>query len=347
MLGIIKMRKQMITAQNLYDKLKNVSIGGSVCQYTLEVCEQLIIKVNKINKLKKEKNAVILVHSYVTPEIIYGVADYVGDSYYLSKCAKESKAEIIVFVAVKFMGDTAKILSPDKEVYIPSALNGCSLADSITGEQVAKLKQKYPEHTFVCYINTTAEVKAFCDVCVTSSNVYDIVEKIDNDKIYFLPDKLMGENIIEEMEKRGVDKEILLWDGTCYVHEDYTPEMIQYLKLENPNIKTLSHPECSPGVLSYSDYVGSTSSLLNYIQNSKEKDFLLLTECGLTSRLQVELPDKNFIGTCSMCKYMKANTLDDILDTLEDMAESKRIKIEKKILEKAQICINKMFEYTD
>ena len=249
---------------------------------------------------------------------------------------KNPDAEIIIFVAVKFMGDTAKILSPHKDVYIPSAIdNGCSLADSITGEQVKELKKQYPEHTFVCYINTTAEVKAQCDVCVTSGNVYDIMEKIDNEKIYFLPDKLMGENIIEELNRRGVDKQIALWDGTCYVHEDYTPEMIQFLKLENPGIKTLSHPECSPGVLAYSDYIGSTSQLLNYIRSSEQKDYLLLTECGLTSRLQVEMPDRNFVGTCSMCKYMKANTVENILDTLENLPDEKRIDIDSDTIEKS------------
>ena len=337
----------MLKSETLYNQLKNVTIGGSVCQYTPKVCDELTPKINKINYLKKLKKAVILVHSYVTPEIVYGVADYVGDSYYLSKCARDSEANIIIFVAVKFMGDTAKILNPEKDVYIPSKLNGCSLADSINADQVRRLKKEYAQHTFICYINTTAEVKAECDICVTSSNVYDIVEKIDNNKIYFLPDRLMGENIIEEMQRRNVDKEILLWDGTCYVHEDYTPEMIEYLKLKHPNLKTLSHPECSPQVLNHSDYVGSTSQLLNYIKKVDDNDFLLLTECGLTSRLQVEMPEKNFVGTCSMCKYMKANNLDDILDTLENLNKNKRISIRKETIEKAQSCINKMFEYTE
>ena len=336
-----------VKAQELYDNLKDISIGGSICKYTLEVCEDLAPKINQINKLKKEKNAIILVHSYVTPEVIYGVADYVGDSYYLSKCARESDAEIIIFVAVKFMGDTAKILCPNKDVYIPSNLNGCSLADSITGSQVAELRLKYPDYTFVCYINTTAEVKAYCDVCVTSSNVYDIVEKIDNDKIYFLPDKLMGENIVEEMKRRKVDKEIIFWSGTCYVHEDYTPEMIEYLRLEYPKLEVLSHPECSSQVLKRSNFVGSTSQLLDYVKTSDTTNFLLLTECGLSARLQVEVPEKKFVGTCSMCKYMKSNNLDNILETLHKLEERKKIVIEEKIINKAQACINKMFEYVE
>ena len=196
----------MITAQELYEKLQHVTASGSTCKYTLEKCEELAPKLNEINELKKEKNAVILVHSYVDPEIVYGIADYTGDSYALSKNAVEADADIIVFVAVKFMGETAKILNPTKDVLIPSELNGCSLADSITGDDIRKLKEQYPDYTYVCYINTTADVKAECDVCVTSGNVYNIVENLPTDKIFFLPDKLMGLNIIDEMKRRGVEK---------------------------------------------------------------------------------------------------------------------------------------------
>ena len=272
----------MITAEQLHEKLKNVTIGGTSCQYPLEKCQELTPLVNRINELKKEKNAVILVHSYVSPEIVYGIADFTGDSYALSKSAMESDAEIIVFVAVKFMGDTAKILSPNKDVLIPASLNGCSLADSITGEDVARLRREHPDYTFVCYINTTAEVKAQCDVCVTSGNVYDIVEKLPTDKIFFLPDKLMGLNIIDEMERRNVKKDIKLWHGTCYVHEEYDPEMIDYLRSQNSNMEVLAHPECSPGVLNHSDFVGSTSQLLTHMETSTAESYLMLTECGLS-----------------------------------------------------------------
>ncbi len=233
----------MITAELLYQKLANVKLGGTTCKFTLEKCHEIAPLVSEINELKKQKNAVILAHSYVSPEIVYGVADFKGDSYQLSKDASKTDAKIIVFSAVRFMAETAKILSPSKKVYIPSQFNGCTLADSISGEDVKKLKKQYSNHTFVCYINTTAEVKAECHTCVTSSNAYDIVEKIPNDKIYFLPDKLMGENIKIEMKQRGVDKEILLYDGTCYVHEQYDPELIEYLQLEYPGLKVLSHPE--------------------------------------------------------------------------------------------------------
>ena len=337
----------MITAEQLHEKLKHVTIGGTSCRYPIEKCEELTPLINRINKIKKEKNAVILVHSYVSPEVVYGIADFTGDSYALSKNARESDADTIVFVAVKFMGDTAKILSPDKDVLIPAALNGCSLADSITGEDVKKLKEDHPDYTFVCYINTTAEVKAECDVCVTSGNVYDIVEKLPTDKIFFLPDKLMGLNIIDEMKRRDVKKDIKLWHGTCYVHEEYDPEMIEYLRSQNDNMEVLAHPECSPGVLNHSDFVGSTSQLLDHMQTSTADSYLMLTECGLSSRLQVEMPDVKFVGSCSMCKYMKANTLEDVLRVLENPEERDYVQIDETVRQKAQDCIDKMFEFAE
>ena len=337
----------MLTAEELYDKLKHVSATASTCRYTLDNCSEMAVKINEINRLKKEKNAVVLVHSYVSPEIVYGIADYTGDSYALSKNAAETDADTIIFVAVKFMGETAKILNPTKDVLIPSTLNGCSLADSITGDDVRKLREDHPDYTFICYINTTADVKAQCDICVTSGNVYDIVEKAPTDKIFFLPDKLMGYNIIKEMERRGVKKDIKLWDGVCYVHEEYDPEMIEFIRNQHQGVKVLAHPECSPGVLNHSDFVGSTSQLLNYMETADAPNYLMLTECGLTSRLQVEMPDKKFVGTCSMCKYMKANSLDDVLRVLEQPKESDYIRLNPETSVDAKKCIDAMFEFAE
>ena len=211
----------MMTPEALHDVLQNVKIGGNVCQYTMQKCKEFAPLINEINELKKEKEAVILAHSYVSPEIIYGVSDYSGDSYELSKKAQGTDARIIVFCAVKFMAETAKILNPEKQVLIPAELNGCTLADAITGDDIRKLKAENPEYTFICYINTSAEVKAECDVCVTSSNVYRIAEAVPNDKVFFVPDKLMGVNLRDELEKRGIQKEIKLHDGVCYAHEQY------------------------------------------------------------------------------------------------------------------------------
>ncbi|MFT5170543.1 MAG: quinolinate synthase [Candidatus Marinamargulisbacteria bacterium] len=332
------------TAQSLYQSLKHVDLGSHNCHFSLEKCEEIVPLVNEINALKKEKNAVILAHSYVSPEILYGVADFMGDSYELSKKAQEASASTIVFSAVKFMAETAKLLNPTKTVLVPNRLNGCSLADSITGEDVKKLRKQYPSYTFVCYINTTADVKAECDVCVTSSNVYGILESLPNVNIFFLPDKLMGENVISFLAKKGVHKNIKLWDGTCYVHEEYDPEMIRFLRLKNPTMKVASHPECSGAVLADSDFVGSTSQLINYVKKTDADAFFLLTECGLTTRLQAEAPGKTFVGTCTMCKYMKSNRLEDILRVLKTPDPQDYIEIDPDISTRAVSCIEKMFE---
>jgi quinolinate synthase len=337
----------MMTAEELHGKLQNVKINGAACSYTLEKCASLVPVINAINEIKKTRNAVILAHSYVAPEIVYGVADFTGDSYGLSKDAMGTKADTIVFAAVRFMGETAKILNPDKEVLIPGRDSGCTLADAVTGEDVRALKRGFPDYTYVCYINTTADVKAECDVCVTSSNVYDIVEAIPNDKIYFLPDKLMGRNLQEEMIRRGVKKDIRLYEGTCYVHEQYDPEMIRFMRVKFPKLEVVTHPECSPEVVRASDYVGSTSQMIKHVSQSKEKDFLVLTECGLVSRLQTEHPAKNFVGACTMCKYMKSNSLEDILRVLIKPRPEDRVVIEESVRKRALACIEAMFRYTE
>ncbi len=337
----------MMTAEQLQAKLANVKVNGAACSYTLDKCASLVPMINAINEIKKQRNAVILAHSYVAPEIVYGVADFTGDSYGLSKDAMGTTAKTIVFAAVRFMGETAKILNPDKEVLIPGTDSGCTLADAVTGADVRALKAKYPDHTYVCYINTTADVKAECDVCVTSSNVYDIVEAIPNDKIYFLPDKLMGRNIQDEMARRGVNKEILLYEGTCYVHEEYDPEMIRFMRVKFPKLEVVTHPECAPEVVKASDYVGSTSQMLKHVAASKEKDFLVLTECGLVSRLQAEHPEKNFVGACTMCRYMKSNTLQDILRVLIQPRREDRIEIDEDVRKRALASIEAMFRYTE
>jgi quinolinate synthase len=337
----------MITGAALFDRLKDVKLGGNVCLFTEEKCETLAPLVNEIQRLKKEKNAVILAHSYVGPEIIATVADFSGDSYELSKWAKTTTADTIVFVAVKFMAETAKLLNPTKTVYVPSKNNGCTLADSITGEDVKRLRAQYPDHTFVCYINTTVDVKAQCDVCVTSSNVYHIVETIPNDKLYFLPDKLMGQNVINYLADRGVQKEILLWDGTCYVHEEYDPDLIAYLRKEHPGLKVASHPECHPSVVAASDFVGSTSQMLKYIAKTPAPSYFLLTECGLTSRLQLDHPTKKFVGSCTMCRYMKSNSLQDIIRVLTTPDTDDEIHLNPEDIAAADRCIAQMFYYVE
>ncbi len=336
---------QHTTAEQLYETLKNIKVGGTVCTYSLKKCEEMIPLINEINELKEEKNAVILVHSYVSPEIIYGVGDYVGDSYALSKNALETSAEKIVFAAVRFMGETAKILNPEKEVLIPGLLDGCTLADSINAAQVLQLRKAYPDFTFVCYINTTAEVKAECDVCVTSSNVYDIVENIPNNKIYFLPDQLMGRNLVKEMIRRKINKSIRYYNGTCYVHEEYDAEQIFKIRTEYPNVKVVSHPECKPDICDLSDFVGSTSQMLDYMRTTDSTEFLMLTECGLSARLQKEFPDKRLVGSCTLCRYMKSNTLEDILRVLKNPTPRDIVRVDEQTRLKAKKCIEAMFQY--
>lgn len=335
-----------MTAQELYQRLKMVQPGSVLCNYSMDACENMIPVINEILELKKQQNAVIFAHSYVSPEIILSVADFDGDSFKLSQDATKIDADRIVFAAVRFMGETAKILNPSKEVLIPGTLTGCSLADSISVKQIEELHRLYPDHTFVCYINTTAEIKAQCDVCVTSSNVVNIVSHIENDKIVFVPDRLMGQNIQTELAKKGIKKEIVLFDGCCYVHEQYDSEMIRFFKEQNPGLKVISHPECHPGVALLSDFVGSTGQMVQYMKTTpKDTPFLLLTECGLNARMQMELPGHTFIGSCSMCKYMKSNSLTNILETLRHPQKALSIEIEESIRLKAKKCIDAMFHY--
>jgi len=334
-----------ITAQDLFEKLRHIKVGGTVCHYSLKKCEELVPLINEINEIKEEKRAVVLAHSYVSPEIIYGVADFVGDSYALSKDATTTDAKIIVFAAVRFMGETAQILNSHKEVLIPAPLDGCTLADSISACQVRALRREFPDYTFVCYINTTAAVKAECDVCVTSANVYTIVQNIPNEKIYFLPDKFMGQNLALEMKRRGLKKDIRYFSGTCYVHEEYGEEQIHQIRLEYPGVKVVSHPECKPQVCRHSDFVGSTSQMLEYMERTEAGEFLMLTECGLSSRLQVEMPHKRLVGACTLCKYMKSNTLADILQVLKHPTSKDRVILDENVRLRALKCIEAMFRY--
>jgi quinolinate synthase len=337
----------MITAEGLYEKLKDIQVGNPICRFTEENCQLLLPTIRRIEELKREKNAIVLAHNYVAPQILYSVADHTGDSFGLSKVAKESQADVIVFAAVRFMVETAKILNPEKTVLDPNPDGGCSLADAITARDVRRLRAKYPDHTFVCYINTTAGVKAECDVCVTSSNVYKIMERIENDKIYFLPDKLMGENIINFLQAKGVRKQIEVFDGTCYVHEEYQPQSVDQVRRNFPGTQVLVHPECKPGVVDKADYVGSTSGMLDHVRQSKGDSFFLLTECGLTGILQSEFPGKKFVGSCTTCKYMKANSLEDILNVLENPRPENTIELASDVQQKALQCLERMFEYAE
>jgi quinolinate synthase len=335
----------MHSAHTLFETLSRIKVGNPLCNYTLEKCERLAPIVNEIFRLKEEKNALILAHSYVHPDIVYSVADHVGDSYGLSLEARKTEREVIVFPSVRFMAETAKILNPSKIVLDPNPNGGCSLAESITANDVLALRDRYPNHTFVCYINTTAEVKALCDVCVTSSNVYKIIELLPNDKIYFLPDKLMGQNIKQALKEKGCDKELLYYDGTCYVHEEYSEKQIDFLKATHPTLKVVAHPECKPEVTCKADHVASTTGMLDYVKKEQDKGspFLLLTECGIASRLQIECPEAELIGSCTMCRYMRSNSLDRIRQTLSDPKAPQIVEIPQAVIKRAKRSLEAMF----
>ena len=313
-------------------------------KWNIETCREIAPLTLEINRLKKEKNAVILTHSYVEPEVIYGVGDFKGDSYYLADQARKAKADVIVFAGVVFMAETAKILSPDALVVVPDRDSGCSLADSLNGEDVRRLKTLYPKAAVVCYINCTADVKAESDVCVTSSNVYDIVAGLPEKQILFVPDRLMADNIRTEMANRDVDKEIISSDGTCVVHEEFTVDQITEARKTFPGLKIVAHPECTQEVAAAVDFLGSTGEMMKYVKTTEAPYFLMLTECGLVSRLAIEDPEKNFIGGCRLCPYMKMNSLLKIRDALLDPQPEQVITLEEDLRKRALGCIERMFE---
>ncbi len=333
-------------AERLLLNLMHVECDPRGKKWNLDTCREIAPLTLEINRLKKEKDAVILTHSYVEPEIVYGVGDFKGDSYYLSLMAKQAKAKIIVFAGVVFMAETAKILSPEATVVVPDRGSGCSLADSIDGDGVRKLKALYPDATVVCYINSTADVKAESDVCVTSGNVYDIVQKLPARRILFVPDRLMAQNVRTEMKQRGVDKEIISSDGTCMVHDEFTPEQIAQARAQFPGLKVVAHPECTQEVAALADFVGSTGAMMKYVKTTPAPYFLMLTECGLVGRLEVEAPEKNFIGGCRLCPYMKLNSLEKVRDALRSPRPDQIVTLDEGLRQRAARCIERMFELT-
>ncbi len=318
-------------AQRLYQRLNKLG-------WTVADCELIAPTTLEINQLKTEQHAVILAHSYQTPDIMYGVGDYIGDSYGLSVTATTHPAQKIIFCSVYFMGETAKLLNPDKEVLVPRVA-GCSLADSITGEQVRTLRKKYPHAGIVCYVNSYAEVKAESDACCTSSNVVEVMEAMPQQEIVFIPDKLMGLNL-----RTMTSKKIITWDGTCVVHEGFSQETVRDIRRRFPGVKILAHPECAPGVVALVDYAGGTSGMLNYVRAASAEIFMLVTECGLTDRFKAEFPDKQIVGTCILCPYMKQIQLDDVLQALKDPAPEQYINIPGNIADRARASLQRMFE---
>jgi quinolinate synthase len=291
--------------------------------------------INEINKLKKEKNAVILAHNYMTPEIYHCVADIVGDSLKLAKEAKNTDADIIVMCGVNFMAETAKIMNPNKTVLIPDPEAGCSLAESITGKDVRLIKEMNPGIPVVTYVNTSADVKAETDICCTSSNAVEIVESLGTDRVIFLPDEYLAKNVAAQT-KVG----IITWHGKCMVHEKFTAKEIREYRKDNPGITILAHPECSPEVIAEVDYAGSTTKMSNYVQEKQPAKVLMITECSMSDNVSVENPNVEFIRPCNLCPHMKRINLPKILESL--MLNIHEVKINKDILEKARLPIERM-----
>ncbi len=291
--------------------------------------------IHKINKLKKEKNAVVLAHNYQTPEIYHGIADFAADSLALAIEASKTSADIIVMCGVHFMAETAKLMSPNKKVLLPDMDAGCSLSSSITGKDVKLLKEKYPGVPVVSYVNTSADVKAETDVCCTSANAVKVVESLGVSKVIFLPDDYLAKYVAS-----NTNVEIISWKGTCIVHEQFTAKEINDIKEQNPGIVVIAHPECPPDVINASDFAGSTSGMSEYVKKNQPKKVMMVTECSMSDNVQVENPNVQFIKPCNLCPYMKKITLPKILDCLEN--ESNEIIIPKNLMEKARRSVEKM-----
>jgi len=294
--------------------------------------------IRAINKLKREKNAVILAHNYMTPEIYHGVADVVGDSLQLAIEATKVQADTIVQCGVHFMAETSKILNPAKTVLIPDVKAGCSLAESITAEGIAEMRAKYPGAPVVSYVNTTAEVKAASDICCTSSNAAQIVAAMDSDVVIMTPDQYLAQNVANEVPQ----KKVVWWEGSCIVHEQYTKDDINAFRALNPDTRIIAHPECPPDVVAASDFSGSTSGIIDYVTREMPGSAMLVTECSMASNIADALPEVDFTGPCNMCPYMKKITLEKILWSLHTGTEA--VEVAPEIAAKAKIAVERMIE---
>ncbi len=322
-------QQSMVTSEEVYKKISKF-IPDSEWKVHAPLIE-------KINRLKKEKNAIILAHNYQTPEIYHGVADIAADSLALAVEASKTSADKIILCGVHFMAETAKLMSPAKKVYLPDMEAGCSLASSITGKDVRLLKQKYPGVPVVSYVNTSADVKAETDVCCTSANAVKVVESLNVDRVIFLPDQYLADYV-----SKNTKVKIISWKVTCIVHEQFTGKEIEDIKSQNPGIKIIAHPECPPDVIKASDFAGSTSGMVKYVKDNQPKKVMLVTECSMSDNVEADNPKVSFIKPCNLCPYMKKINLEKILDCLEN--EKNEIILEDKIIEAARKSVIRMTE---
>ena len=313
-------------------------IGGHVTPMEWRLQAPLIAE---INRLKAEKNAVILAHNYMTPEIFHGVGDYVGDSLGLAREAARSTAKVIVQAGVHFMAETSKVLSPEKTVLIPSLQAGCSLAASITAADVRLIKQRYPGLPVVTYVNTTAAVKAETDICCTSANAVQVVEAVAAewgvDRVILLPDEFLARNVA-----RQTDIKVIAWQGRCEVHERFTAADIAAMREAWPNAEILAHPECPTEVLEASDFAGSTAAMTDYVMTRKPRQVVLITECSMADNVACDAPDTEFVRPCNLCPHMKRITLEGIYDTL--LNDRYEVLVDPLISDRARLAVQRMID---
>ena len=292
--------------------------------------------IELILELKKQRNALILVHNYQRPEM-YRIADYIGDSLGLSIKADETSADVILFCGVKFMAETAKILNPAKTVLLPTLDAGCSLADMATAEKLEEVKRNYPDAAVVSYVNTSADIKAMSDICCTSANAIEIVNSLPNKRVIFLPDKNLGRHV-----QQNTDKEIILWDGYCFVHDKLNADILMEFKQRYPDAKVIAHPECKEELLSIADHVCGTGGMAKFAKLDGSKNFIVVTECGMTEKLRDEVPEKNFLSFCNICPYMKSTTLPLVVRSL--VTNIHEINLTEHVITNAKRAIDRMLE---
>ena len=306
-------------------------------QYDDKYWEAMAPYIYEINRLKKEKNAVILAHNYMTPDIFHGVADIVGDSLALAREAAKTQADMIIQCGVHFMAETSKTLCMDKKVIIPDMKAGCSLAESITAADVRLLREKHPGVPIITYVNTSAEVKAESDVCCTSGNAVKIVNALDSDTVLMIPDKYLA-----QYTQNHTDKKILTWEGSCEVHERFTPEDIIQFRERYEGVQVIAHPECPPEVLAEADFTGSTQQMIDYVEGERPSRVVLITECSMSDNIAAAHPEMELVRPCQMCPHMKRITLPKILKALQD--EGPEVTINPDIAERSLIPIQKMLD---
>ena len=315
----------------LYAKLKDV--------ISLEEWRVHAPYIKAINDLKIERNAVLLAHNYMTPEIFHGVADFAGDSLALAREAAKSDADVIIQAGVHFMAETSKILNPAKMVLIPDQRAGCSLADSITAQDVRNLRKKHPGVPIVTYINTSADVKAECDITCTSANAVQVVEAMadqhDSKQVFLIPDEFLAQNVAQQ-----TDVNVLTWAGHCEVHERFSGPQMRSFRQAEPDMKIIAHPECPPDVLAEADFSGSTSGMIDWVQDNQPEKVMLVTECSMSDNIAVENPDVQFIRPCNLCPHMKRITLPAILDTLLELKDE--VCVDPEIADRARKPIERM-----